>query len=85
MLIAPTDRYQHEGVYLLDIGGGALSLYRCDLAFDGKGSIRLMNDNRHYPTLTVTLDQFNEGVVGKVAAHVIVKDCVAMAAIGAEA
>lgn len=71
VVCAPTDRYDGEGLYLIDQMGAGV-VYRCQCG--GNGLIWLLSDNKHYSRKTVTPEQFSEIVLAKVVADVKVRD-----------
>lgn len=69
----PVPTYTGEGLYLLDHGGyGIAQVYRVDS--DLRGGLRLISDNKVYPTQSVTLAQFESQVLAKVVADLKVRD-----------
>ncbi|CCE97216.1 conserved hypothetical protein [Sinorhizobium fredii HH103] len=72
VLLAPVSSYVGEGVYAIFDGFGTPELFRVTSAF-GKG-LRLFRDNKHYQEYVLTLEKFEECVVGFVIADIKVKD-----------
>lgn len=70
VLLAPTDRYQGELIYLVFDGIGP-DLFRVQTI--GNKQLRLFGDNQHYRDHIWTLDQFNEHVLGVVVADIKVR------------
>ncbi len=72
VLLAPTDRYCGEGLYLIDIGGGE-AIYRVQNIMGGK--VRLKFDNPVYVTEHILgRDEFREIVLAYVVADIKVRD-----------
>lgn len=75
VMILPVDRYQCEGVYLVDWGCGA-TLYRADGSGRRDKPIRMRLDNPLYQRSEdhgyhyFTVEQFNEMVLGFVVANI---------------
>lgn len=71
-LIAPVQSYRGEGLYLIEVYGGA-TLYRVQNILGGQ--LRLSMDNPVYTaSFTVTREQFEETVLGIVVADIKVRD-----------
>lgn len=72
VLIAPVDTFKGDGVYLVDVWGGP-TLYRVQNLLGGKIQMKL--DNPLYSSVfAFTKAQFEENVLGIVAADITVRD-----------
>lgn len=63
--VVPADRWIGDGVYVFDWIGNP-DPYLCHS--DGCGGIVITKDNPHYRQHTLTLEQFNRAVIGRVVA-----------------
>ncbi|PST27222.1 hypothetical protein C7U60_02770 [Mesorhizobium plurifarium] len=73
VLLAPVSTYVGEGIYAISQGVW-MDFYRVTPVLDGKGSLLLFRDNKHYQEVILSREQFEEGVVGFVVAEIKVKD-----------
>ncbi|MEY9531187.1 hypothetical protein [Sinorhizobium fredii] len=72
VLLAPVSSYVGEGVYAIYDGFGVPELFRVTSAF-GKG-LRLFRDSKRYQEYVLSIEKFEEVVVGFVIADIKVKD-----------
>ncbi len=72
VVLAPISNYVGEGVYAIFDGYGVPELFRVTPEF-GKG-LRLFRDNKRYQEYVLTIEKFEEVVVGFVIADINVKD-----------
>ncbi|KQV83273.1 S24 family peptidase [Rhizobium sp. Root1220] len=72
-LLAPVTSYRGEGIYLVNIGAG-VDLFRVCSAFDGKGGLRLSQENPRCETLSVSLEHFDDVVIAIVIADIRPRD-----------
>jgi hypothetical protein len=72
-LLAPVTSYWGEGVYLVNIGSG-VDLFRVESAFDGKGGLRLSQENPRCGTVCLSRERFDDAVVGIVIADIRPRD-----------
>ncbi|WP_042777791.1 hypothetical protein [Sinorhizobium fredii] len=75
VLLAPVSQFVGDGVYGIVDRFGVVDLFRVQCIFDGKGSVMLFRDNKRYQTKHVlSVQEFEEVVVGYVVADIKVKD-----------
>lgn len=72
-LLAPVTSYQGEGIYLVNIGSG-LDLFRVGSSFDGRGGLRLSQENPRSGVQCLSKDRFEDVVVGIVVADIRSRD-----------
>lgn len=74
VVCSPIDRYDGEGLYLVDLHNcGTGSIYRCQTN-GSLGGLWLLSDNQHYGRHTLSREEFAELVLAKVVADVKVRD-----------
>jgi phage repressor protein C with HTH and peptisase S24 domain len=71
VVVVPVDRYQGDGLYAFDLHGAPV-IYRCMSNF--KGGIAVIPDNKLYSTWDFTVKEFDDTVIGKIAATCKVLD-----------
>ena len=68
VLLAPVDRWSGQGYYIVSLGADWKGAFVCDVVGPPSAPmIRLHCTNKLYPDQKVTLQQFAEVVIGKVA------------------
>lgn len=72
-LLAPVTAYQGEGIYLVNIGAG-VDLFRVSSTFDGKGGLRLSQENPRCTAHILSRVQFDEVVMAIVVADIRPRD-----------
>ncbi|WAC27508.1 hypothetical protein [Ancylobacter sp. SL191] len=74
VLVQPCTAYRGEGLYLLQTPFGGWKLTRASSTLNGKGQLLLYVDNKRYGEHLVSIDWFNENVLGIVVADIKIRD-----------
>lgn len=62
LIVRPVHSYEGEGIYAIDNGGGVIVFYR--VQHIGANRMALLSDNHHYRQHEMSIEKFNEMVLG---------------------